>query len=134
MIQAAGGLLWDESRGQRLIAIVRRIRYDDWSLPKGKLKPGESWEQAALREVEEETGYHVRLLGFAGALAYRTDKGDKVVRFWNMAPVDLNQMGVDQTEVAEVVWLSPAQACEKLSYPLERALVEAWTPARPLWL
>ena len=124
MIQAAGGLLWDESRPQRLIAIVRRIRYDDWSLPKGKLKQDESWEQAALREVEEETGYHVSLLGFAGALAYRTEKGDKLVRFWNMAPVDMNHMGIDQTEVAEVVWLSPAQACEKLSYPLERALVE----------
>jgi ADP-ribose pyrophosphatase YjhB (NUDIX family) len=130
LIQAAGGLLWDDSRQLRLIAVVHRIRYDDCTLPKGKLNEGESWEKAALREVEEETGYRGKVVGFAGAIGYQTDKGDKLVRFWNMEPMGMNQTAIDQTEVKEVVWLSPAQACEKLSYPLERALVESWADPR----
>jgi 8-oxo-dGTP pyrophosphatase MutT (NUDIX family) len=128
LIRAAGGLLWNDSEQKRLIAVVHRSRYGDWTLPKGKLNEGESWEKAALREVEEETGYRVKLVGFAGAVAYETDKGPKVVRFWNMTPVDRKRSPIDQTEVQEVVWLSPDQACEKLSHPLERAMVESWSP------
>jgi 8-oxo-dGTP pyrophosphatase MutT (NUDIX family) len=55
VIQAGGGLVWRESRAGREIAIIHRPRYDDWTFPKGKLHKGETWEQAALREVEEET-------------------------------------------------------------------------------
>ena len=126
MIRAAGGLLWDSVTERRRIAVIRRIRYDDWTLPKGKLKEGESWEQAALREVEEETGYRASLHGFAGVLAYQTGKGDKVVRFWHMAPVRMEQSEIDDSEVTEVIWLPVAEACHRLSYPIERALLEAW--------
>jgi ADP-ribose pyrophosphatase YjhB (NUDIX family) len=126
LIRAAGGLLWDNAVEPRRIAVIRRLRYDDWTLPKGKLKEGESWEEAALREVEEETGYRATLRGFAGALAYTTGKGDKVVRFWHMVPVRMEQAEIDRSEVTEVIWLSVAEACANLSYPIERALVEAW--------
>lgn len=126
MIRAAGGLLWDNATERRRIAVIRRLRYDDWTLPKGKLKEGESWEQAALREVEEETGYQASLHGFAGALAYQTGKGDKIVRFWHMVPVRMEQSEIDDTEVTEVIWLPVAEACKTLSYPIERALLEAW--------
>jgi 8-oxo-dGTP pyrophosphatase MutT (NUDIX family) len=108
------------------IALVYRPRYDDWSLPKGKLHPGESWLEAALREVKEETGRDVGVLGFAGAVAYQTEKGLKIVRFWNMTVIGERQSGVDINEVAEVVWLSPSDAMDRLSYPLEKAMVEAW--------
>jgi ADP-ribose pyrophosphatase YjhB (NUDIX family) len=126
LIRAAGGLLWDRPEEPRRIAMIRRIRYDDWTLPKGKLKDGESWEEAAVREVEEETGYHPTLHAFAGALAYQTSKGEKVVRFWHMVPASMKQASIDQSEVTEVIWLPAAEACRKLSYPIERALLEAW--------
>jgi 8-oxo-(d)GTP phosphatase len=61
IIHAAGGLLWREADGQRLLAVVHRPRYDDWTLPKGKLDPGEEFAAAALREVGEETGCHACL-------------------------------------------------------------------------
>jgi 8-oxo-dGTP diphosphatase len=108
------------------IALVHRSRYDDWTLPKGKLKTGETWLEGALREVKEETGCDVGVLGFAGAIAYETDKGPKIVRFWNMTINGEGQSSVDTSEVAEVEWLSPSEATERLSYPLEKAMVEAW--------
>jgi ADP-ribose pyrophosphatase YjhB (NUDIX family) len=126
LIRAAGGLLWDNAATRLRIAVIRRLRYDDWTLPKGKLKEGERWEEAALREVEEETGYRPTLQGFAGALAYQTGKGDKVVRFWHMVPARMEQAEIDHSEVSEVIWLPTAEACVKLSYPVERALVESW--------
>ena len=125
-IHGAGGLLWlDSGRGLRL-ALVHRARYDDWGLPKGKLKPGESWLHAATREVEEETGYKPDVLGFAGALAYETERGPKIVRFWNMAPRTLQQTVVNPAEILSVEWLSPAKAIRQLTYPLERLMVETW--------
>ena len=75
-------------RGVELV-VVHRPRYDDWSLPKGKLDPGESWEQAALREVEEEVGLRCRLGAELPPVAYTDHKGRaKVVRYWLMEPQD----------------------------------------------
>jgi 8-oxo-(d)GTP phosphatase len=128
-IAAAGGLLWKSTSKGLKIALVHRPRYDDWTLPKGKLNPGESWLEAALREVKEETGYDVRVLGFAGAVAYQTEKASKIVRFWNMTVSGEVQSGVDTSEVSEVAWLSPPEAIDRLSYPLEKAVVEAWESA-----
>jgi len=128
-IRAAGGLLWRRTPEALRIVVVNRSRYGgDWSLPKGKLKPGESWLEAALREVKEETGHDVRTLSFAGAIAYATEKGPKIVRFWNMAVSGVGRSNVDVSEVAKVTWLLPSEAMERLSYPLERAMVEAWEP------
>lgn len=125
-IRAAGGLLWrDTAHGLRL-AVVHRVRYDDWALPKGKLKAGESWLKGAVREAQEETGCRVQVLGFAGAVAYDTTKGPKVVRFWNMKPIGVSRAGVDSGEILAVVWLSPAKAVQQLTYPLERLMVETW--------
>jgi 8-oxo-dGTP pyrophosphatase MutT (NUDIX family) len=125
VIPAAGGLVWDNSSGQLRLAIIHRSRYDDWTLPKGKLNAGEAWQSAALREVREETGYRVKLLGFAGAVAYQTENGLKVVRFWNMELLERRQQEIDRSEVKEVFWLPPAQACERLVYPVEVAIVES---------
>jgi len=121
LVRAAGGLLWNEG----LLALIYRSRYGDWTLPKGKLKPGESWEEAALREVREETGYRTKLLAFAGAVAYETSKGPKLVRFWNMEPVGGDPEPIDASEVTQVVWLPPAETSQKLTYAVERALVES---------
>lgn len=128
LIKAAGGLLWRGTAKGLKIAVVYRHRYgDDCSLPKGKLKPGELWHKAALREVKEETGWEASILSFAGAIAYETGKGDKIVRFWNMKTISgRQQFELDGKEVAKLDWLSPDKAIQRLSYPLERALVEVW--------
>src|SRR5207253_3009745 len=124
--EAAGGLLWRGTGALVEIALVHRHRYDDWTLPKGKPKPGESPLETALREVREETGYTVTVLGFVGAIAYETSKSVKRVRFWSMTPKTEARQAIDKTEVTETVWLRPGDACQQLTYPLERALVETW--------
>lgn len=123
MIGAAGGLLWRRSSAGYEVAIVHRKRYDDWTLPKGKLNDGEGWEQAALREVKEETGYDATVLAFAGAIAYQPDHHPKVVRFWHMMATGEPAPRIDD-EVAEVVWLPPNVARRRLQYPLEQALID----------
>ena len=128
MIEAAGGLLW--KKGQ--IALVHRTRYDDWALPKGKLEPGESPLEAALREVLEETGYRAKALSFAGAIAYETSKGPKRVRYWNMLPETDIRQPVDESEIEETVWLDPVEACRRMSHLLEQAVLEAYIDGPPI--
>jgi 8-oxo-dGTP diphosphatase len=131
LIRAAGGLLWRERQGGYQIAVIRRVRYQDWTLPKGKLDPGERWEAAALREVREETGFAAKLLGFAGAVAYGTGKGPKIVRYWHMLATG-TQGQLMEDEVAELLWLSVSDARARLDYDLERAVLEAWDgPEQP---
>jgi 8-oxo-dGTP diphosphatase len=104
------------------VALVHRPRYDDWSFPKGKLDPGESWEQAALREVEEEVGLRCRLGHELPPTAYRDNKGRaKVVRYWLMEPLDGEF--APSREVDEVRWLAPAAADRLLSYAHDRDLL-----------
>ena len=106
------------------IAAVHRPRYDDWSLPKGKLDPGESWEQAALREIEEETGLRCELGDELPATSYVDAKGrPKRVRYWRMQP--LGGRFVPHDEVDEIAWLPPAEAAERLSYVRDLTLLDA---------
>ena len=87
-VRAAGGLLVRGDAGREQVAVVHRPRYDDWSLPKGKLSPGEEWASAALREVEEETGMRCELGEELGSVRYRDRKGrPKRVRWWRMRPL-----------------------------------------------
>ena len=123
-IRAAGGLLWRPAKSGHEIAVIRREKYQDWTLPKGKLDPGETWESAALREVREETGFKAKLLGFAGAVAYATDKGPKAVRYWHMMAIE--PQGRIENEVVELLWLPLPEARARLDYDLERAILEAW--------
>ena len=65
--------------------LVHRPKYDDWSLPKGKLNAGESFKQAALREVEEETGMRCSITAKVGTISYQTPNDNtKVVRYWTL--------------------------------------------------
>lgn len=131
VIRAAGGLLWRKVGGHKELAVIQRTRYGgDWTLPKGKLKPGESWQEAALREVQEETGCRVRLGGFAGSVIYSVDGVPKVVLFWNMTAVGGCRF-VPSDEVDALQWLPVKEAVKILDYESERALVEEDPVASP---
>ena len=106
-----------------LVAVVHRPKYDDWSLPKGHLEEGESWEEAALREVEEEIGIRARTVRALEPIRYRTPKGrDKEVRYWVMEPVEGEFTPND--EVDDMRWLAPDEAGALLSYPADRGLLD----------
>lgn len=127
LIRAAGGLVWRVGESGREVLLIHRARYDDWSLPKGKLKPGERWEQAALREVSEETGYRVRRAGFAGVSFYHVQGVPKVVLFWNMrlsgGMSDPADPVPGREEVDRRAWLTVEEALARLSYAGERGLL-----------
>jgi 8-oxo-dGTP diphosphatase len=131
MIFAAGGLLWcDRADGEgRRLAVVHRPRYDDWSLPKGKVEPGEHLAETAVREVEEETGFAVSREGFAGRYQYTVDAGPKSVFVWHMRPVD--DRGSPDEEVDDLAWLSPDEALDRLTYDLEREVVRRAASTTP---
>jgi 8-oxo-dGTP diphosphatase len=119
-VKAAGGAVVRDGR----VAIVHRPKYDDWTLPKGKLDPGESFEEAALREVEEETGLRCRLGRQLPSSKYVDPKGRrKVVRYWQMEP--LEGEFAPNKEVDELRWLEPAGARELLSYDRDREVLTA---------
>jgi 8-oxo-dGTP diphosphatase len=121
-VRAAGGLVARDGA----VLVVHRPRYDDWSLPKGKLDPGESWEEAALREVHEETGVRARLGDELPPVHYTDNRGrPKTVRYWVMEPEDVPSFAPND-EVDELAWLSPEEAAERLTYAHDRDLVTAW--------
>jgi 8-oxo-dGTP pyrophosphatase MutT (NUDIX family) len=119
-VEAAGGVI---ARGG-LVALVHRPRYDDWTLPKGKLDSGESFEDAAVREVFEETGLRCRLVRELPAVEYQVRGRPKVVRYWLME-VESETPLADNDEVDEVRWLAPAQALGLLSYEHDRDVLGA---------
>ena len=120
-MRAAGGVVVRRDAGGLRVAVVHRPRYDDWSLPKGKLDPGESWEQAALREVEEEIGLRCRLGAELSPVEYLVRAGRKVVRYWVMEPE--SGAFAPNEEVDDMRWLTPDEAVGTLTYDHDRALV-----------
>lgn len=125
-VKAAGGVLWRRGARGIEVALVHRPRYGDWSFPKGKLDPGEAWEAAALREVEEETGLRCRLGHELPPTAYTDAKGRaKVVRYWLMEPAEGTFAPND--EVDELRWLPATEARTQLTYDHDRALLREVT-------
>lgn len=130
VVRAAGGVVWRPCPTGVEIVLVYRSRYRDWSLPKGKLDPGETWEQAAVREVGEETGQAVELGEPLGQVEYpdRENGGRpprrKVVRYWVM-----RALGGDFTpdgEVDDVRWVPVPDALGVLTHQHDRDLVQTF--------
>ena len=123
-VRAAGGLVVREAEGRREIAVVHRPKYDDWSLPKGKLDQGEDWEEGALREVEEETGMRCEIEAELPASHHTDHKGRaKEVRWFRMRPLGGSFSAGD--EVDELRWLEPEAAMKLLDYEHDRRLVSS---------
>ena len=117
-VEAAGGVVLSDGQ----VLLVHRPRYDDWTLPKGKLDRGESFEEAALREVKEETGLVCRLGHELPSSEYRDNKDrPKIVRYWLMEVEDGEFEAND--EVDEVRWVSLDEAAGELTYERDREVL-----------
>jgi 8-oxo-dGTP pyrophosphatase MutT (NUDIX family) len=123
MIVAAGGVVHRRSRGSTEVLLARRTRDGAWVLPKGKVRSGERPEDAARREVLEETGCTVRLVRLLDAITYSAAGSPKVVLFWLMVPVAPGAIQ-DGQEIAETAWLSCSAALERLKYTSEKEVLE----------
>jgi 8-oxo-dGTP pyrophosphatase MutT (NUDIX family) len=122
IVAASGGLIWRLATGGRELIVIHRRRHGDWTLPKGKVQPGESWIQCAIREVREETGFNVEVESPAGWVCYDVGEITKVVRFWNMRPIGDSQFQGSE-EVVSVHWLTPQEAVKRLDHEGERLLI-----------
>lgn len=121
-VRAAGGVVVRDLGSGPEVAIVHRPRYDDWSLPKGKLDQGEKFEQAALREIDEETGLRCRTVRELEPNEYTDHKGrSKLVRWWLMEPLDGEFEPND--EVDELRWMAPADAVALVDYDHDAKLL-----------
>jgi len=133
LIRSAGGVVWREGAGGVEVALVHRDRYDDWSLPKGKLDRGEPSLVAAVREVREETGAvgvpQVRLPG----TRYLTGVPDteKTVDFWSMQAVSETPFTAND-EISDLRWVSCEQAHATLTYAHDRGVLSAFEALPPV--
>ncbi len=125
VVQAAGGAVWRRSpAGDVEVLIVHRPRYDDWTVPKGKLDPGEDHAAAALREVAEETGMRCALGPELATTSYYDRRGrPKQVRYWAMTPIDGEFTPTD--EVDELRWVPVDMAPALLSYERDLPILAA---------
>ena len=124
-VQAAGGVIVRQGPGGTEVLLVHRPRYDDWSLPKGKLEPGESFREAARREIEEETGLRCSLGEELEPAVYTDHKGRrKIVRWYLMQPEAHSGAGFrPNDEVDELRWLSLEEAGSRADYEHDQALI-----------
>ncbi|WP_265520981.1 NUDIX hydrolase [Oerskovia flava] len=146
VIESAGALVWRVRDGELQVRLVHRPRYDDWSWPKGKLDPGETFQTAAAREVAEETGRPVLLGVPLPGLQYLTPEGRvKRVHYWaarragrrsDSAPLaaraPVPPVSVEEIDRAE--WLGVEAALARLTRAADRnplvALAEEYEHGR----
>jgi len=123
-VKAGGGVLVRQGNSKPEFLLVHRPRYDDWTLPKGKLNRREGYLEAALREVREETGVRADHPVNVGSIGYQTDQGNrKVVRWWLMEAADMGKFKPNN-EVDEVAWLNKAKAMKRLDYEADHNVLE----------
>ncbi len=134
LVRAAGGLVWRPTPdGATELLLVHRNRYDDWTFPKGKLDPGETWEQAAVREVFEETGI-VPVLGTELATTdYRDAAGrSKRVRYWSMAVAA--SVGFEpNVEITALRWIPVGAVADVLTYERDRPVLDSFITRSSEW-
>ena len=122
-VVAGGAVVLRESEHGLEVLIVHRPTYRDWTLPKGKLDPGEPAPIGAVREVREETGVSIRLGRPLGPVRYPVLRGTKVVHWW-VGHVVEEQPREPNDEVDQVQWLPVHEAASLLTYPDEHEILE----------
>jgi len=123
-VLAAGAVLWrpSDDGSEPEVAVIHRPRYDDWSLPKGKVDVGENEPVTAVREVREETGFGSHLGRRLAAVSYPVEaQGIKKVRYWAARTVDGEF--TPNPEVDELKWLPVTAAMKQLIYPHDRKVL-----------
>ncbi len=124
IVRAAGGLVTRRSPDGGLeVVVVHRRTYRDWTFPKGKLHEGETEEEAALREVEEETSLRCRLERELGSTRYEDARGrPKVVTYWQMTPIEGDLAPAN--EIDDARWSSVEEARGLLTYDRDVRLLD----------
>jgi 8-oxo-(d)GTP phosphatase len=134
-VPAAGAVLWRRSTdlstdaGGIEVAVIHRPRYDDWSLPKGKVDPGETEPVTAVREIYEETGYTALLGRRLGSVSYDIPQGKKRVWYW--AAQATGGDFVHNAEVDKLIWLPVDAATDQLQYPHDRKVLQRFAKHPP---
>lgn len=135
VVPAAGAVLWRHSGDLTAdgaaveVALIHRPRYDDWSLPKGKVDPGETEPVTALREVSEETGYTAVLGRRLGSVSYDIPPGTKRVWYW--AAQATGGDFAPNAEVDKLIWLPIDAAMDQLQYPYDRKVLQRFVKHPP---
>ncbi|HWI31537.1 MAG TPA: NUDIX domain-containing protein [Microbacterium sp.] len=127
-VYAAGAVVWRLIEGKLMVLVIHRTAYADVTLPKGKVDPGETLAETAVREVFEETGIRVRLGIPVGVSHYRMpSKRQKIVHYWAAEAVDdaiRASAFVPNKEIAALEWVTPKRALTYLSYPVDIEILE----------
>lgn len=126
-ILAAGAVLWRHADNDSIeIALVHRPRYDDWTLPKGKLDAGEHLLTCAAREIREETGAVAHFGPLLGEITYDVDGERKTVTYWAARAVEFHQPTAPAEEIGQVQWLSPSAARAVMTYDHDREILNSF--------
>jgi len=122
IIQAAGAIVWRNSKDKTEVAIIHRPKYDDWSFPKGKVEPSESLIACAYREVIEETNIQTEFGAFLGDVEYLTPDGKKHVSFW--AAKAMNQRDfIPNSEVDQLKWVEVKKVKDLLTLETDKKIL-----------
>jgi 8-oxo-dGTP diphosphatase len=132
MIRAAGALLWREASDRSIeVALIHRPKYDDWTLPKGKIEEGENALQCAYRELIEETGIKASFTRQLGTVEYEESGQRKRVIFWSAQCALEASIFIPNEEVDVLEWLAPDKALAKASHDSDRQMLESFLSQSP---
>ena len=124
-IVAAGGVIWRRDINNEVeVLLVHRPRYDDWSLPKGKLEEGEALISCAYREVLEETGLSIKLGPFIGSVEYYVPDGLKSVSYWSASLAPDRSTFHPNEEVDQIIWLDLESAISQATRDSDKEILQ----------
>jgi len=146
LVRAGGGIVWRRVPAGLEVVLVHRPAYDDWAFPKGKAEPGETDEEAAVREVREETGLSCRLGAELPSTTYEDGQGrPKIVRYWSMtviphqsapgagaptrrdrADYELEPEPKARGEIDDLCWASLEAGRRRLTYPRDVLVLDGF--------